>query len=49
MTQTALILGASRGLGLALAEELLHRGWAVIGTVRGGGTRSCTSWTAMAG
>ena len=39
MTQTALILGASRGLGLALAEELLHRGWAVIGTVRGGGTK----------
>lgn len=33
--QTALILGASRGLGLALAAEYLKRGWQVIGTVRG--------------
>lgn len=33
--QTALIVGASRGLGLALAEEYLKRGWQVIGTVRG--------------
>jgi len=32
---TILILGASRGLGLALAEEYLKRGWRVIGTVRG--------------
>jgi NAD(P)-dependent dehydrogenase (short-subunit alcohol dehydrogenase family) len=32
---TALIIGASRGLGLALAEEYLDRGWRVIGTVRG--------------
>ena len=32
---TALIIGASRGLGLALAEEYLERGWRVIGTVRG--------------
>ena len=39
MTQTALILGASRGLGLALAEEFLHRGWSVIGTVRSGHTK----------
>lgn len=31
---TALIIGASRGLGLALAEEYLSRGWHVIGTVR---------------
>ncbi len=31
----ALIAGASRGLGLGLAEELLRRGWHVIGTVRG--------------
>ena len=35
MKQTALILGASRGLGLALAQELRQRGWAVIATVRG--------------
>lgn len=33
-TGTALIIGASRGLGLALAETYLARGWHVIGTVR---------------
>jgi NAD(P)-dependent dehydrogenase (short-subunit alcohol dehydrogenase family) len=33
-TRTALIVGASRGLGLAMAEELLKRGWHVLGTVR---------------
>jgi NAD(P)-dependent dehydrogenase (short-subunit alcohol dehydrogenase family) len=32
---TILIAGASRGLGLAIAAELLGRGWHVIGTVRG--------------
>lgn len=32
---TALIVGASRGLGLALAAEYLARGWQVIATVRG--------------
>jgi len=32
---TVLIVGASRGLGLALAEEFLKRGWHVIATVRG--------------
>jgi NAD(P)-dependent dehydrogenase (short-subunit alcohol dehydrogenase family) len=32
---TALVLGASRGLGLALAEEWLGRGWRVIATARG--------------
>lgn len=31
---TALILGASRGLGLGLAEELVRRKWTVTGTVR---------------
>ena len=30
----ALIIGASRGLGLALAKEFLARNWTVIGTVR---------------
>ena len=35
--QTALIIGASRGLGLALAREWLSRGWAVLATVRGDG------------
>jgi NAD(P)-dependent dehydrogenase (short-subunit alcohol dehydrogenase family) len=34
--RTALIIGASRGLGHAMAAELLHRGWDVMGTVRGG-------------
>lgn len=33
--QTAFIVGASRGLGLALAAEYLKRGWRVIATVRG--------------
>jgi NAD(P)-dependent dehydrogenase (short-subunit alcohol dehydrogenase family) len=32
---TALIIGASRALGLALAEEYVKLGWDVIGTVRG--------------
>ncbi|ULU23556.1 SDR family NAD(P)-dependent oxidoreductase [Dyella terrae] len=32
--QTALIVGASRGLGFALADEYLKRGWQVIATVR---------------
>ncbi|MFJ4919273.1 SDR family oxidoreductase [Streptomyces sp. NPDC088725] len=31
---TALIIGASRGLGHAMAAEFLDRGWDVIGTVR---------------
>ncbi|UPG84689.1 SDR family NAD(P)-dependent oxidoreductase [Luteibacter aegosomatis] len=33
--KTALIVGASRGLGLALAEEFCTRGWEVIATSRG--------------
>ncbi|MFF2147088.1 SDR family NAD(P)-dependent oxidoreductase [Kitasatospora sp. NPDC058190] len=33
--KTALIVGASRTLGLGLAAEFLHRDWGVIGTVRG--------------
>lgn len=32
--KTALIVGASRGLGLALAAEYIHRGWQVIATIR---------------
>ena len=32
---TILLIGASRGLGLALAAEFLRRGWKVVGTVRG--------------
>ncbi|MFG2181655.1 SDR family NAD(P)-dependent oxidoreductase [Streptomyces abikoensis] len=33
--RTALVVGASRTLGLGLAAELLRRDWDVIGTVRG--------------
>lgn len=32
-----LIVGASRGLGHAMAEEFANRGWNVIGTARAGG------------
>jgi NAD(P)-dependent dehydrogenase (short-subunit alcohol dehydrogenase family) len=32
---TILLVGASRGLGLAMAAEFLKRGWHVVGTVRG--------------
>jgi NAD(P)-dependent dehydrogenase (short-subunit alcohol dehydrogenase family) len=33
----ALVIGASRGLGLVLADELVQRGWKVIATTRQGG------------
>jgi NAD(P)-dependent dehydrogenase (short-subunit alcohol dehydrogenase family) len=33
-TKTILLVGASRGLGYAMAEEYLKRGWRVVGTVR---------------
>lgn len=33
--QTLLLVGASRGLGKAMAAEFLTRGWNVVGTVRG--------------
>lgn len=33
---TALVIGASRGLGLVLARELTRRGWDVIATTRDG-------------
>jgi NAD(P)-dependent dehydrogenase (short-subunit alcohol dehydrogenase family) len=35
--KSALIIGASRGLGYALAAERLARGWQVTATVRGAG------------
>lgn len=34
-TSTVLIVGASRGLGLAMAVEFLAKGWNVVGTVCG--------------
>ncbi|NNM54449.1 MAG: SDR family NAD(P)-dependent oxidoreductase [Spirochaetales bacterium] len=34
LTKNALIVGASRGIGLAIVEELLKRNWNVVGTVR---------------
>ncbi|WP_061937632.1 SDR family NAD(P)-dependent oxidoreductase [Aureimonas sp. AU22] len=36
MTNTILIVGAERGLGLGLAEQFLVRGWSVVGTARVG-------------
>jgi NAD(P)-dependent dehydrogenase (short-subunit alcohol dehydrogenase family) len=38
--RTALVVGASRGLGLGLAKELVGRGWTVIATMRSPGTAS---------
>jgi NAD(P)-dependent dehydrogenase (short-subunit alcohol dehydrogenase family) len=37
---TILLIGASRGLGHAMAVEFLQRGWSVVGTVRAGGGRT---------
>ena len=37
---TILIIGASRGLGHAMAAEYLKKGWDVVGTVRAGGGRT---------
>ena len=34
-TKTALLIGASRGLGLGLAQEMTDRGWHVVATTRG--------------
>ena len=38
--KTVLLIGASRGLGLAMAEEYLKRGWHVIATGRAASTDS---------
>lgn len=37
---TLLLVGASRGLGHAMAAEFVKRGWNVMGTVRGGTART---------
>jgi NAD(P)-dependent dehydrogenase (short-subunit alcohol dehydrogenase family) len=39
-TPTILIIGASRGLGHAMAAEFLKKGWNVAGTVRAGAGRT---------
>lgn len=36
--RSILIVGASRGLGHAMAAEFAERGWGVLGTVRAAGT-----------
>ena len=36
--RSILIVGASRGLGCAMAVEFVRRGWSVVGTVRGAAT-----------
>lgn len=38
IVRSVLIVGASRGLGHAMASEFTGRGWDVLGTVRGAGT-----------
>jgi NAD(P)-dependent dehydrogenase (short-subunit alcohol dehydrogenase family) len=37
---TILLIAASRGLGLAMAEEFLKKGWNVVGTARTGSART---------
>ena len=39
-TGTLLLIAASRGLGLAMAEEFLKKGWSVVGTVRAASGRT---------
>lgn len=39
-SRRALLVGASRGLGLGLAKELLHHGWSVVATAREPGSEA---------
>ena len=39
-TRSILLIAASRGLGLAMADEFLQKGWNVVGTVRAGPGRT---------
>jgi len=39
-TKNLLLIGASRGLGFALAKEYLIRGWHVVATIRSTGTKT---------
>jgi NAD(P)-dependent dehydrogenase (short-subunit alcohol dehydrogenase family) len=45
----ALIIGASRGLGYAMAEEYLRRGWHVVATERGAGGSKLHALAAASG
>lgn len=48
--RTALVVGASRGLGLGLVKELVGRGWTVIATLRSPGTAAgLTDFAARSG
>jgi NAD(P)-dependent dehydrogenase (short-subunit alcohol dehydrogenase family) len=38
-TKTLILIGASRGLGYAMADEYLKRGWHVVATERKGARR----------
>lgn len=50
MARTALVVGASRGLGLGLVKELAQRGWSVIATLRSPGTAAgLTAFAAESG
>ena len=44
---TALIVGASRGLGRAIVEEHLRRGWTVVATVRQAGALAAIAQAAL--
>jgi NAD(P)-dependent dehydrogenase (short-subunit alcohol dehydrogenase family) len=39
-SSAVLLIGASRGLGHAMAVEFVRKGWRVVGTVRAGGGRT---------
>jgi NAD(P)-dependent dehydrogenase (short-subunit alcohol dehydrogenase family) len=47
--KSLLLIGASRGLGYALAEEYLKRGWRVVATERGGARSKLHDLAATAG
>ncbi len=49
MTKSAIIIGASRGLGLGLASEFANRGWDVVATARDPGTATALAAAAAAG
>ncbi len=48
-SKTVLLIGASRGLGFAMVQEYLKRGWHVIATAREGSSGKLDSLAATAG